>query len=181
MKRFFVSLALVLLVVWAVRSNHPRPERPAPPPVRWHGPRPPHDGGVGRDLAEARRQTREVLAETGRAIDEARHEVRQAYHEARGEIRQVWHEVSDEVRQAYHEAITADGGQPPSPPQPPPVPAREEADGLPVPIVPGTRVTEAEALSAGPPRGGGPGVGSEKAPPPSPLRAPSPHRRPVGQ
>jgi hypothetical protein len=154
MKRFFVSLALVLLVVWAVRSNHRRPERPAPPPVRWHGPRPPHDGGVGRDLAsEARRQTREVLAETGRAIDEARHEVRQAYREARGEIRQVWHEVSDEVRQAYHEAITRDSGQPPAPPQPPTVPAREEADGLPVPIVPGTRVTEAEAKPPVPPRG----------------------------
>jgi len=93
MKRFFVSLALVLLVVWAVKSHHPRPVgpvgTPAPPWLR-HGPRPPHVG-PGRDLAW---QTR---------------------------------------------------------PAPAVIPAREQADGLPVPIVPGTRVTEAEVRPPAPP------------------------------
>jgi uncharacterized membrane protein len=143
MKRFFVSLALVLLVVWAVRSNHPRQERPAPPPSFWHGPPPRRDAGARADLVEAQRQTRKALAEAGRAIDEAHQEVRQAYRQARGEIRQAWNEVNQDVRQAYHEALAADGSQPP--------PAREQAEGLPVAIVPGTRVTEAEARPPAPP------------------------------
>jgi hypothetical protein len=146
MKRFFVSLALVLLVVWAVRSNHPRPERPAPPsppPSFWHGPPPRRDAGARADLVEAQRQTRKALAEAGRAIDEAHQEVRQAYRQARGEIRQAWNEVS----LAYQGAIPVDSGQPP----PPVIPAREQAEGLPVAIVPGTRVTEAEARPPAPP------------------------------
>ncbi len=151
MKRFFVSLALVLLVVWAVRSNQPRPAPPAPRPMHRYGPAHPNQGGA--DLAEARQQTRKALAEAGQAIDEARHEVRKAYRQARGEIRQAWNEVSNEVRQAYHE--TNGGGQPPVPPPPSPVPAvippREPAEGLPVAIVPGTRVTEAEARPPAPP------------------------------
>jgi hypothetical protein len=71
-------------------------------------------------------------------------------------MRQAYHEASDEVRQAYHEVLVAEGGQPPVPPTPPLSPAlapeREEADGIPVPIVPGTRVTEAEARPPVPPR-----------------------------
>jgi hypothetical protein len=149
MKRFFVSLALVLLVVWAVRSNHPRPVPPSPRPMHRYGPGHPNKGGA--DLAEARQQTRKALAEAGQAIDEARHEVRQAYRQARGEIRQAWNEVSNEVRQAYREAT--DGGQPPVPPPPvlAVIPPREPAEGLPVAIVPGTRVTEAEAKPPAPP------------------------------
>jgi hypothetical protein len=154
MKRFFFTLILVLLVVWALRANHhPGPEFKAPPPMRWHGPRPHHDGPATIQVAEARRQTQKALAETGRALDEARHEVHKAFGEARKEIRHALREVSDEVRQAYHEAVgTHRGPQPPVPPAPPvpAVPAREDAEGIPVPIVPGTRVTTAEARPPAP-------------------------------
>ncbi len=148
MKRFFVALFLVLLVAWVVRSNHhPRHAVQPPPPMRWHGPRPPHDGPAAGQVAEARRQTQQVLAEAGRAVDEARHEVRQAVREARQEIRHALTEVTDEVRQVYHEALADGRPQPPLPPPPPAPPAlaREDAEGIPVPIVPGTRVTSAKA------------------------------------
>ncbi len=153
MKRFFVTLILVLLVVWAVRSSHPRPVFQAPPPG-WPGPRHPHDGVAGRQLAEARRQAQRELAEAGRVLDDVRHEVQKAYREARQEIRHAWSEASDEIRQAYHDALASEGGpRPPmSPPPPsPPVLAREDAEGIPVPIVPGTRVTRAEARPPAPP------------------------------
>jgi hypothetical protein len=149
MKRFFITLFLVLLVVWALRaSHHPRHVPPSPPPMRWHGPPHPHHGPAGREFAEAQREAQRALAEAGRAVHEASHEVRKAFGEARKEIRHAFREVSEEVRQAYHEALAAnDGPRPPVPPAPPvpPVSAREEVDGIPVPIVPGTRVTRAEA------------------------------------
>ena len=150
MKRFFVYLALILLVLWAVKSNHPRSQwSPPRPPARWHGPRMP-ETRPSAELAEAQRQSRQALAEAGRAIEEARREVRQAYEQANGEIRQAWHEVKQEVRQAYHQALK-EGVQPPVPAPPPPVLEREPAEGIPVDIVPGTRVTEAEAKPPVPP------------------------------
>jgi len=136
MKRFLVFFVLMLLVVWAVRSHHPRPPRHAPPAREyWYEPRHPREVGLGHELASEARE----------ALDEVRH----AYREARDEVRHAWREVSDEAREAYREALAKDHGRrlpPPPPPPPAMVPAREEADGLPVPIVPGTRVTEAEAL-----------------------------------
>jgi hypothetical protein len=152
MKRFFFTLILVLLVIWAIRlSHHPRPMFQAPPPTRWHGPRHPHDGPTTIQVAEARRQTQQALDDAGRALDEARHEVHKAFGEARKEIRHALKEVSEEVRQAYREALASQGDpQPPVPPVPP-VPVRQEAEGIPVPIVPGTRVTTAEARPPAPP------------------------------
>ncbi len=154
MKRFFVTLILVLLVVWAVRSSHQRPVIQAPSPTMpWPAPRHPHSGPAGGQFAEARHQTQRALAKAGRVLEDARQEIQKVSQEARQEIRHVWNEAKDEIRQAYHEALAADGGpRPPMPPPPPPAPTlvRENAEGLPVPIVPGTRVTTAEARPPAP-------------------------------
>ena len=77
------------------------------------------------------------------ALAEARDEVRQAFDEARDEV----HEAFDEVRVALVSDDDPPHALPPVPPYPPS--ASEEAEGLPVPIVPGTRVTEAEAKPPG--------------------------------
>jgi hypothetical protein len=67
--------------------------------------------------------------------------------EARDETRQAWSEARDEVRRAYRNVLAADDSELPLPPSPPasPLQVREQADGIPVPIVPWTRVTDAEA------------------------------------
>ncbi len=100
-------------------------------------------------MAEARRQAREAVAEARRAIDDAKHDVHQAWHEVRDELNRAYREARDEIRHAYREAVEDQDRRPVLPPPPPPAPAatpaREVADGLPVPIVPGTRVTRAEA------------------------------------
>jgi hypothetical protein len=173
MKRFLVLIVLAMLVFWAVRSTHRRAVRHVPPPTRWNRP---YDGEARREFAsEAHRQAQQAIAEARHAIDEARHEVRQAWHQARDEMRQAYHEASDEVRQAYHEVLVAEGGQPPVPPPPPHLPPlapeREEADGIPVPIVPGTRVTEAEARPPVPPH---PVVTIRHGPAPKTLKAVAP-------
>ena len=102
------------------------------------------NGDSGRRIAAETRQ------KTRRALAEARDEVREALAEARDEVRQAFDEARDEVHQAFDEvrvALVSDDDRsralPPVPPSPPS--ASEEAEGLPVPIVPGTRVTEAEA------------------------------------
>ncbi len=124
----------------------------------------PHEDAARRHrelAAEARRQAQQAAAEARRAMEEAGREIRQAYHEAKAEIGQAYREARDEIRQAYREVVADNDGRPPLPPPPPPpraVPALEEADGLPVPIVPGTRVTEAEAKPPVPARPAGPGA-----------------------
>jgi hypothetical protein len=107
--------------------------RPADaPPVNWTGVRHRHDGDAGNRFT----------AETRQALNNARDEVRQALDEARVEIRQAFDEARDEVRQAFNGSDDSW-----SRPQPP----LEEADGLPVPIVPGTRVTVAQTKPPAPP------------------------------
>jgi hypothetical protein len=138
MRRLFIYLMVAMLAFGALKA------------IR-SGTRPPHHYGPHhpqRDLAvEARRKAQQAAAEASRAIREAGHEVRQAWHETREELGRAYQEARDEIRQAYHEALADDDdGRTPLPPVPSSVaPAREEVEGLPVPIVPGTRVTQAEA------------------------------------
>jgi hypothetical protein len=79
----------------------------------------------------------------------AGHDVKQALKEAGHEIRHAVGEASDDVHHAIDEvrgALFCENDDKPA------VVEREEADGLPVPIVPGTRVTEAQAVAPAPPR-----------------------------
>jgi hypothetical protein len=139
MRRLFIYLMVAMLAFGALKAI-----RSGPRPTHHHyGPHQPQ-----RDLAaDARRKAQQAAAEARRAIREAGQEVRQAWHETREELGRAYQEARDEIRQAYHEALADDdGGRTPLPPVPSSVaPAREEVEGLPVPIVPGTRVTRAEA------------------------------------
>jgi hypothetical protein len=138
MRRLFIFLMVAMLAFGALKAI-----RSGPRPPHHHGPR-----NSQRDLtADARRQAQQAAAEARRAFREAGQEVRQAWHETREELGRAYQEARDEIRQAYHEALADDDdGRTPLPPVPSSVvPEREEAEGLPVPIVPGTRVTQAEA------------------------------------
>jgi hypothetical protein len=155
MKRFLVLIVLGILVFAALKSRSMRHGGHVRPPVQWGEPHRGADGAAGHEFAaQVKRQARQAAAEARQAAAEAR----QAINEARHEVREAWHEAREEIRQAYHDvqqSLEAD-----EPPRqelvpPPPVPAdapivgpgtpREEVEGLPVPIVPGTRVTEAQA------------------------------------
>ncbi len=144
MKRYFLLIVLVMVVSWIVASHRSPFRRPAAPPRHWAAQRHEHEGEAGRRIAaETRRKTQRALAE-------ARDEVRQALDEARDEVRQAFAEARDELHQALDEvrvALVSDDDSSRALPQVPTSPptASEEAEGLPVPIVPGTRVTEAEA------------------------------------
>lgn len=144
MRRLFIYLIAAVLVIGALKAMHHHPARHAPAPSRWH------DGGSRIEVAaEARREAQQAAAEAHRALAEAGREVRHAYREARDEIRHAYLEARDEIREAYREVLADHRPDEVLPPPPPPAPtappALEEAEGLPVPIVPGTRVTEAEA------------------------------------
>jgi hypothetical protein len=163
MRRLFLYLIVAVVVFGALRALRHHAEPHAPAPVRRHyGPGPHEDAArhqrelaaqahrqAKEHAAEARRQAKEAVAEARRAMEEAKHDVHQAWHEVRDELDRAYREARDEIRQAYREVVAEHQGRrpvmPPPPPPPAAVPAREEADGLPVPIVPGTRVTEAEA------------------------------------
>ncbi len=144
MKRVFLLIVLVMVVSWLVASYRSPSRRPGATTRHWtaerHGRE--DDAGHRRIADETRRKTRRVLAEAGdeirQALDEARDEVRQAYEEARGDV----HQALDELRASLD---SGDDRSAASPPICPPSPvANEAAEGLPVPIVPGTRVTEAK-------------------------------------
>jgi hypothetical protein len=116
MKRLFLLLVLVMLVSWIMASHR-----------------------SGRRMkVDNHEQTRRALAEARRALAEARNEVRQVLDEARDEVREAFGEARDSLVIDHHRSHGSK-----------PVPAlkaaaSEHAEGLPVAIVPGTRVTEAQ-------------------------------------
>jgi hypothetical protein len=161
MKRLFLLIVLVALVSWFIvrhRWDHVRPAGPS-----RHGNASFYvdtSEAKGRLLAKVRHHARQTLNEAHdevhHAFDEARDEVHKAFDEARDDVHQAFDEARDDVHQALSEvrvALVADDGSPRalSPAPAPPAAEREEAEGLPVPIVPGTRVTEAEARPPAPP------------------------------
>jgi hypothetical protein len=144
MKRFFLLIVLVMMVSWIAASHRSPFRRPAGPPAHWAALRHVHEGDAGhRIVAETRRKPQRAFAEAREefreAVDEMRDEVRQAFAEARDDL----HEAFDEVRVALVCDDDSSRALPPVPASP--AEASEVAEGLPVPIVPGTRVTEAVA------------------------------------
>jgi len=146
MKRFLLLIVLVMLVFWFMARHRAAHIQPTGHARYWNGPHYAHrDIAKRRPFATARQQTRQALDEARQALDEARDEVTQAFDEARDEVRQA----VDEVRGP----LVSNDDPPHALPPPPPLPSeREEAEGLPVPIVPGTRVSEAQAQPPVPPR-----------------------------
>lgn len=158
MRRLFIYLIVAILAVAALRVMHHRAARQAPADVwarRHHGPGSADEARRRESaVAEARRQAHEAAAEARRALAEAGREARQAYREARDELGRAYRETRDEIREAYREVLADHRGPevlpPPPPPAPTAAPALEPAEGLPVPIIPGTRITEAEARPPAP-------------------------------
>jgi len=85
---------------------------------------PPHFSPLNTQLRAADRAHRDAL----RTAREARVEAHRAIAEARGELRDSLHEVNQELHSALRETAEE---------------VREAVDGIPVPILPGTRVVEA--------------------------------------
>jgi hypothetical protein len=146
MKRFFLLIVLVMMVSWIAASHRSPFRRPTGPPAHWAALHHVYEGDAGHRVAvETRRKPQrafaEARAEFREALDEVRDEVRHAFAEARDDL----HEAVDEVRVA----LVCDDDSSRALPLPPlpasPSAASEVAEGLPVPIVPGTRVTKAEA------------------------------------
>ena len=145
MRRFFLLIVLVMVVSWVVASHRSPFRRAAEAPRYWTAERRAHDGDASRRVAvEANQKTRRALAEARHALAEARDEVRHAFDEARDEV----HQAFDEARVALVCDDPPSRTLPPVPPLPPS--ANEEVEGLPVPIVPGTRVITAEAKPPAP-------------------------------
>lgn len=114
-----------------------------------------------RTVAEPRRETRRVK--------EARHEVHRAVQEAKAEVCQTLDEATQEIHHALEEAAQE---------------IRQAVDGIPVPIVPGTRVTEAVPQPPQPPAPPKPSkkrfqLVHTRSQPPQPPKAPQPPQAPV--
>jgi hypothetical protein len=177
MKRFFLLIVLMMVASWIVASHRSPFRRPARPPAHWPVDRRVHEDDEARRLAtDTHKKTRRALSEARQALAEARDEVRQALDEARYEV----HNALDEVRVAFVSDDDSRRPLPPVPPVPPlpPVPpagasASEDADDIPVPIVPGTRVTRAEAKTPAE-RNAAPTVAAAGS-------TPSPHRTVTGR
>ncbi len=162
MKRLILLIILVMLAFWILKVDQRARWTPSGSPAPRNGPRYVDFRDAKRDFAaKAPKAGRQVRDEVRQAVHEAKEEIRRSVDEARDEVRHAFNEVRDEVRQAFDEgraALVSDDDDPhaPLPPAPlaPPAPAAaplEQAEGLPVPIVPGTRVTEAVAQPPAPP------------------------------
>lgn len=125
MKRLFLVILLVMFVAWFTSVRHAR--------VRDRGERARFDDR-GRAAAQAHREALQASAkarrEASQAVAEARRETHRVVAEAKVEVRQALDEAAHEVRVALEEAAQE---------------IRQAVDGIPVPIVPGTRTTEAVA------------------------------------
>ncbi len=136
MKRLFLLIVVVMLVYWVWAPHRRAIVRPVGPPGHRTGP----------ILAE-REARRHMVAKAG-------HEVQQAFQEAEQEFREAVHEVRDEAHRAVnelHAAFVSDDADDADQQQPSGV-EREDAEGIPVRIVPGTRVTEAQPVPPVPAR-----------------------------
>ena len=114
---------------------------------------------VKRSVAEAHRAADEARRNAHRVAAEAKRNVHRVMTEARVEVREALDEAAHDVREALDEAAQE---------------IREAVDGIPVPIVPGTRVTEAVAQPPAPAAApAAPALAEAPAPqPPVPPAAP---------
>ena len=138
MKRLILLLIVAGLAYWVWARERSALMRPALPPSGiWNGPHFAQDRQARKQLAQAgrdvKRALREAEHEIRHAVDKTHDEVHRAIEQARGALRS---DDDDDVA----ETSVAQA----------PVLERENAEGLPVPIVPGTRVTDAQAVPPAP-------------------------------
>ena len=138
MKRFILLIVVVMLAYWVLARHRSAFVHPAGSEYR-----------SGRHYAQDRQAKRHAIARAG-------HQVRQSLEEAGHEIRQTVGEASDQVHSAIDDVrgalLSDDDDAERTSDRKPAVAEREEAEGLPVRIVPGTRVTDAQATPPVAPR-----------------------------
>ncbi len=140
MKRLILLIIVGMLAYWVWARERSTLMQPAGPPSA-HQNRPHYV-----QKREAKAQLAKAGREVQRALHDAEHEIRHAVDKTHDEV----HRAIDEVRGVLLAKDDDDGDQVPAPE--PRVVEREEAEGLPVAIVPGTRVTEAQAVPPAAPR-----------------------------
>ena len=132
MKRLILLIVVVMLAYWVLARHRVAHVRPVGPGHR-----------NGPHYAQDREHRRHVVASAG-------HEVKRALKEAGHDIRHAVGEASEDVHNALgdmHDALFPESEDDDDPY----VVEREDADGLPVKIVPGTRTTEAHPVPPAPP------------------------------
>ncbi len=123
MKRpLLFALLLIMMLAWfaTTRLRIRNPPHHAPLNVQLRA--------ADRAHRDALKTAQEARARAHRTAQEARAEVHRAFSEARGELRESLHEVNQELHGTLQEAAEE---------------VREVVDGIPMPILPGTRVVEA--------------------------------------
>jgi hypothetical protein len=133
MKRLILLIVVVMLAYWVLARHRAALVRPVGPGHR-----------NGPHYAQDREHRRHVVASAG-------HEVKRALKEAGHDIRHAVGEASEDVHNALrevHESLFPDSDDDDEPS----LVEREDADGLPVKIVPGTRTTEAQPVPPALPR-----------------------------
>jgi hypothetical protein len=137
MKRFIVFVVPLVLASWFVAQHRRSTKAVAVPPREWQPLRHVHKGhGVLGIASGDRRHTERALAEARQAVAEVRSEVRDGVDEGD-------HEMRHALDQNHLSMAPADDANGAVPAETSPRTKRESVEGLPVPIVPGTRVTEA--------------------------------------
>ena len=134
MKRLILLIIVAMLVYWVYARERSALMRGTAPAGHRNGPYYAQD-----------RETRKQLAKAGREVHQALLEAKQEIRHAIGKTHDELHRAIDDVRGAFRS--DDDGDDEGTIDAQAPVVEREEADGLPVPIVPGTRVTEAQAVA----------------------------------
>jgi hypothetical protein len=137
MKRLILLLVVAGLAYWVWARERSALMRPAPS-GHWNGPHFAQDRQTRKQLAKAGREVQRALREAEHeirhAVDKTHDEVHRALEQARGALR------SDDDEDVAETSVAQA-----------PVLERENAEGLPVPIVPGSRVTDAQAVPPAPP------------------------------
>lgn len=151
MKRFAFWFFAALVAVSLVRSNGRRDREPPRPRVVVI-----HDEGehgrvtrtvVGSSSDEVDHELRRAADDARRSIREAARDVKEAAEDAREAAEEAARDAREAARQAARDArdavrsVTVDTG----------IPTREYVEGLPVPVVPGSRVTVARPEPPAPP------------------------------
>lgn len=135
MKRFAFWFAAALVAISVVRSNHRHDRDHATPRVMVIQD---HDGQVTRTILSSSSEDidddfREAADDAREAVENARKAAREAVENAR--------KATEQAREAERKAVEESRGN-----------AREFVEGIPVPVVPGTRVTVARPEPPAPPK-----------------------------
>ncbi len=145
MKRVVFLILMVALAFWIIaQACHNRESVRFDRPVDAYrgGPHPGYGHGSRRAAAETREELARKLAEVKAALADAHQEVKTAFGEARHEMRTAIAKAREALVAAGQDLDATPAGKVATVKKTPP---REEVEGIPIPVIAGTRVTDAVA------------------------------------